>query len=54
MAGCFVTFVSLYNYYERKIDEIELSSYKTSIERADKAIATERELHSGINCNFDA
>lgn len=48
-AGCFVTFVSLYNYYERKIDEIELSSYKTNIERADKAIATERELHSYFN-----
>lgn len=47
--GCFVTFVSLYNYYERKIDEIELSSYKTNIERADKAITTERELHSYFN-----
>ena len=34
---------------ERKIDEIELSSYKTNIERADKAIATERELHSYFN-----
>ena len=48
-AGCFVTFVSLYNYYERKIDEIELSSYKTNIERAETTLAKERELHSYFN-----
>lgn len=49
VAGCFVTFVSLYNYYERKIDEIELLSYKTNIERAETTLAKERELHSYFN-----